>query len=281
MIFLFSHRERKIHSQSIYIWSPIIYRNIHKKYAGRGAAGWVARWWRALLAELVATALLVLLGVATMLSPGAPLTHPALAFGFVVLANIEAFGPASGAHMNPAVTLAAVLAGRLPAPAALAYVLAQLLGAVLGFAALMALAPGSFADASVVVGGTTPTAVGPLAAAAVEALLTGLLALLCCGLWTAEEEGKQDPTVSIKFGLTVAGLIYAGGPLTGASLNPARSFAPALLQHFTADHWVYWVGPLGGAALATLLHRFALRPPRAAPARPLPETLPLHDKPDC
>lgn len=110
----------------------------------RGAAAWARRWWRALLAELVATALLVLLGVATLLPPGAPLTHPALAFGFVVLANIEAFGPASGAHMNPAVSLAAALTGRLPPAAALAYALAQTLGAVLGFAGLMALVPAAF-----------------------------------------------------------------------------------------------------------------------------------------
>lgn len=91
----------------------------------RGAARWLARCWRALLAELVATALLVLLGVATLVAGPAPLTHPALAFGFVVLINAVAFGPVSGAHMNPAVTLAALLCGHIQWPLALAYALVQ------------------------------------------------------------------------------------------------------------------------------------------------------------
>ncbi|CAK1545038.1 unnamed protein product [Leptosia nina] len=241
-----------------------------------GVGAWIFRWWRALLSETVATALLIALGVATMLPANAPLSHPALAFGFVVMANIEAFGAASGAHMNPAVTLAAALDGRIEWIAAGAYALAQTLGATLGFAALMAISPQSFPT-----GGTAPGTVGPVAAAIVEALLTGALALLACGIWHAEDSGRVDPTASIKFGLTVAGLIYAGGPLTGASLNPARSFAPALLQGFTADHWVYWVGPLGGAAIATLVHRHLVRPSaaqRTPAAAVTAETLPLHDK---
>nr|XP_032514010.1 lens fiber major intrinsic protein-like isoform X1 [Danaus plexippus plexippus] len=245
-----------------------------------GVASFFRRWWRALLAELVATALLVLLGVASLLPVNgapAPLTHPALAFGFVVVANVEAFGPASGAHMNPAVTLAAVLDRRLSLLPAVCYVLVQLLGATLGFGLLMALTPETFVG-DVIVGGNAPGSVGPVAAAAVEALLTAVLALLCCGVWRAHEQGKEDPAVSIKFGLTIAGLIYAGGVMSSASLNPARSFAPAVLQGFRADHWVYWVGPLGGSALATLLHRHALRPSPTAPLAQ-PEELPLNDKP--
>ncbi|XP_041977412.1 aquaporin-like [Aricia agestis] len=253
--------------------------------ATKGVSGWVRRWWRAALAELVATALLVLLGVAALLPKDGrppPLAHPALAFGFVIVANVEAFGAASGAHMNPAVTLAALLDRRLPAAAAPLYVLAQLLGATLGFAALMALAPAAFAAgaAGAAVGGTAAGTVSPAAAAVVEALLTGVLVLLCCGLWAAHDAGARDPAAPVKLGLTVAGLIYAGGEMTGASLNPARSFAPALLQHFNSDHWVYWVGPLGGSALATLLHRYALRPPapRAPADARLTEALPLQDK---
>ncbi|XP_034840339.2 lens fiber major intrinsic protein-like isoform X1 [Maniola hyperantus] len=241
-----------------------------------GARGWARRWWRALLAELLATALLVLLGVASLLPAGdeaVPLAHPAWAFGFVVLLNVEAFGPASGAHMNPAVSLAALLTGRLPARAAAAYVLAQLAGALLGAGALALLAP-----AGVGAGVTLPGSVSPAAAALVEALLTGALALLCCALWAAHEAGRDDPALSVKFGLTIAGLVFAGGAMTGASLNPARSFAPALLQGSFQHHWVYWVGPLGGATLAALLHRHVLLPPAPRAARP--EDLPLHDKRD-
>ncbi|XP_047528215.1 aquaporin AQPAn.G-like [Vanessa atalanta] len=246
----------------------------------RGLAAWLRRWWRPLVAEVVATALLVLLGVAALLPVDGkhpPLTHPAFAFGLVVLANVEAFGPTSGAHMNPSVTLAALLDGRIGPVAAAAYVVAQIFGATLGFGALMALAPDAF-NSGLHVGGNAPGSVGVVAAAGVEALLTGVLALLCCAIWRAHDEGKQDPTVSIKFGLTIAGLVYAGGVMSSASLNPARSFGPALLLGFRSDHWVYWVGPLGGSALGTLLHRYVLRPSRAAPPRA--EDLPLHDKAD-
>ncbi|CAK1581417.1 unnamed protein product [Parnassius mnemosyne] len=174
--------------------------------------------------------------------------------------------------MNPAVTLAALAAGRLSGCVAAAYVLAQLAGALLGFGALLAMVP-----SAAHVGATHPAASVPApAAAALEALLTGLLALLACALWHAHDPARPDRTVSLKFGFTIAGLIYAGGPFTGASLNPARSFAPALYQGITSDHWVYWVGPLGGAALGALLHRLLLRP-RAPPRG---EALPLSDKHD-
>lgn len=171
------------------------------------------RWWRALVAELVATALLIVLGVASLLPVEGrepPLTHPALAFGLVVMANIEAFGAASGAHMNPAVSLAALLLGRLPAAATAAYVLAQLLGATLGFGLLMLLAPAAFAERAACVGGSAVGSVAPPAAAAVEALLTAALVLVCCAAWTKHDAGRPDPGASLKIGLTITAVVYAG-----------------------------------------------------------------------
>ncbi|XP_052750857.1 aquaporin-like [Galleria mellonella] len=250
---------------------------------GQGPAAWLRRWWRALLAEVVATLLLVLLGVASLIKlkpeQDVPLTNPALAFGFVVLMNIQAFGATSGAHMNPAVTLAAVLYGDMALATAAGYVAAQLAGALLGFGALYALLPAAALRGHA--GCTWPAAVTPLAAAAVEAALTGLLALLCCGLWRQHDPARPDHTAPIKFGLGVAGLVYAGGELSGASLNPARSLAPAIFHNFWQDHWVYWLGPLGGAALGTLLHRYVIAPPVAATradGNGVPERLPLQDK---
>lgn len=178
----------------------------------RGLAAWIRRWWRPLIAETVATALLVSLGVASLLPVGGkepPLTHAAFAFGIVVLANVEAFGPTSGAHMNPSVTLAALLDGRIGPVAAAAYVVAQSFGATIGFGLLMGLCPDAFA-AGGHVGGNAPGSVGAAAAAGVEALLTAVLALLCCAAWAAAERGARDPALSIKLGLTVAGLVYAG-----------------------------------------------------------------------
>ncbi|CAD0197070.1 unnamed protein product [Chrysodeixis includens] len=214
----------------------------------------------------------------TPLGPTAPpLAHPAMAFGFMVVANACAFGPVSGAHMNPAVTLAALLYGQLDALPALGYVLAQMLGATLGFGALQATSPS--AATLPPVGVTQPgPGVSALAAVLVEAVLTGTLALALCGVWATHDATRPDPSVPIKLGLVVAGLVYAGGYATGASINPARSFGPALLQGTWDYQWVYWVGPLGGAALATLAHRYVLLPR----ARRLPDrddvALPLNDK---
>ncbi|KAJ8725976.1 hypothetical protein PYW08_004159 [Mythimna loreyi] len=242
-----------------------------------GVAAWLRRWWRALLAELLATALLVWLGIAAMMpvlgKDKVMLAHPAMAFGFVVIGNACAFGPASGAHMNPAVTLAALLYGRLGALPALGYTLAQLLGAVLGFGALLTTTPSAAAAAPA--GCTLPApSVSALGAAAIEAALTAVLVLACCGLWRAHDDARPDPAAPIKLGLVVAGLVYAGGHATGASINPARSFAPALLHGHWDYQWVYWAGPLGGAALAALLHRFVLTPraPRAAAEHDIPLT---------
>lgn len=180
----------------------------------RGVMAWLRRWWRPLVAEVLATALLMLLGIAALLplpdGTHPPLTHPALAFGLVVLANIEIFGPTSGAHMNPAITLAALLYGKIPALAAAAYAIAQLLGATLGFGMLMLLSPKSFEEVAACMGGTRAGSVSPLAAAGTEALLTGVLVLVVCAAWSAHERAGPDPTVSIKVGLTLAGLIYAG-----------------------------------------------------------------------
>ncbi|XP_049695518.2 lens fiber major intrinsic protein [Helicoverpa armigera] len=246
----------------------------------RGVAAWLRRWWRALLAELLATALLVWLGVAAMMPVRGPgsvlLAHPAMAFGFVVVGNAVAFGPASGAHMNPAVTLAALLHGQLGAAPALGYALAQLLGGVLGFGALLGTTPAAAALAPT--GCTLPAPhVSALAAVALEAASTAVLALACCGVWSAAARGEHDPAAPIKLGLVVAGLVYAAGHATGASLNPARSFAPALLHSHWDYHWVYWAGPLGGAALGALLHRWVLTP-RSEPPRDV--DLPLRDKAD-
>ncbi|KAJ2953058.1 hypothetical protein O0L34_g7451 [Tuta absoluta] len=245
---------------------------------------WLSRWWRALVGEVVATALLMILGVGSMmpaLGPGEayPLTHPALGFGLVVTALVVAFGAVSGAHMNPAVTLAAVLYSQIPLLPALAYVMAQNVGAVIGFGTLMLVAP---MHGGVCPGATLPApGVGAPAAMLVEAVLTGTLALALGGVWAAHarDPARPDHSAPIKLGLTIAGLVYAGGKLTGASLNPARSFAPALLLGCWRAHWAYWLGPLLGAAAAAALHRWVLLPPApAADAAPGHEELPLRGK---
>ncbi|XP_075992921.1 aquaporin AQPAe.a-like [Anticarsia gemmatalis] len=237
---------------------------------GYDVISFASQWWRAFLAEVVSTALLLWLGCATLVPVGGPgsvmLTHPALGFGFIYLANICAFGSVSGAHMNPAVTLGAVLYGQLEPIPAVGYVLAQLVGATLGFSGMLATTPGDDMDN---VGLTLPAeGLAPGNAMVTELVMTSMLVLTVCGVWASPETTVTDVAAPIKIGLIVAGLVYAGSPATGASFNPARSFAPALIQGRWEHHWVYWVGPLLGAGLAAVLHRWVLTLPGSAAVAP-------------
>lgn len=87
-----------------------------------------------------------------------------------------------------------------------------------------------------------------------ETVATGILILLCCASWDPRNAKNSDST-GIKFGLTVATLSMSSGPYTGCSMNPARSFAPALWNNFWANHWVYWLGPIAGSILMTLAYK--------------------------
>ncbi|CAB3239357.1 unnamed protein product [Arctia plantaginis] len=223
---------------------------------GRGARRDGALW-RVALAELVGTALLVLLSCLAACAPGAaalPL-HRALAAGFVVTALVQTLDHISGAFFNPTVLLAAVLWGRVGGRRALALGGAQLAGAVLGAGALHALQPAAAASCV-----TRPAPGLPLhEAALIECVLGGCLALANCGAWDPRSAERRDswPT---RIGLTVAALSLVAGELTGASMNPARSFGPALWSGAWDHHWIYWVSPLSGSLMCTLVYIAAWRP---------------------
>jgi len=209
---------------------------------------------RALAAEGLGTFALVFFG------PGAAVVQAqtgalgqlgvAAVFGLTVTAVIAALAPISGAHINPAATFALALAGKFPRRRILPYVAAQLLGAVLAAFVLLAL----FGPKGNV-GATVPT--GSVAQAFVlETVLTFFLLV-----------------VALRSGLpSVVGGVVAleaamGGPITGASMNPARSFGPALASGLWTAHWLYWVAPLLGAALAVVANHIL------SPAEPV-ETQP-------
>lgn len=94
---------------------------------------------------------------------------------------------------------------------------------------------------------------------ATEALATGVLAFFACGSWDTRNAKNSDSLV-IKFGLCIATLCLAFIPHTGCSLNPARTFGPAVWNGFWTDHWVYWLGPIGGAIIAALIYRCLFSP---------------------
>lgn len=171
-----------------------------------------------------------------------------LAFGLAVFAVIEALGPVSGAHINPAVTIGFWWAGRFPAGRVPGYVLAQLFGAAAASGLLHLLFP------TVLDLGSTRPHLGLLPSLILEMVITFLLMLVILGVTTgAKEEGLF---AGLSIGATVATLALFAGPATGASMNPARSFGPALAGGQWEAGWLYWLGPVLGAMLAAPLCRF-------------------------
>lgn len=172
----------------------------------------------------------------------------ALAFGLVILAMVSATGHVSGAHVNPAVTLAFVVTRHFPARDAVWYVAAQALGAIAGALALLAVWPSAPAD----LGSTVPS-VGAGSALVYEAVLTAILMFTIIAV--ATDTRAVGAPAAIAIGAAVALGALVGGAVTGASMNPARSFGPALVSGTWTDFWVYLAGPATGATLGALAYQ--------------------------
>ncbi len=206
---------------------------------------------RALSAEFIGTFALVFFG------PGAAVVQAqtnalghwgvAVVFGLVVAVIVTALGPISGAHINPVATLALVLTRKFAARDAVPYVVAQLAGAVAAGFVLRAIfgLEGS-------IGATVPR--GSLGQAfALEVVLTLWLILVALR--------ASGPGAGALVGAVVGLEAMMGGPITGASMNPARSFGPAVAAGVWTAHWVYWVAPAVGALIAVGMHvLFEMRP---------------------
>jgi MIP family channel proteins len=213
-----------------------------------------------LVAEGVGTFLFFFVGAGSVVlndhagAGGPGLVGIALAHGLVLAVLVSALGAVSGAHFNPAVTAGVWLAGRMTPLRSGAYVLAQLVGALGAGLALRAVFPeASWAPSSI---GTPALGAGisPLAGIAIEAILTVVLLLAVFG--TAID--PRAPRIGgLAIGLAVAADILVGGPLTGAAMNPARWFGPAVASGAFDNWYVWWVGPLLGAAVAAGLFHFA------------------------
>ena len=170
----------------------------------------------------------------------------ALASGLVVAAMVYATGHISGAHINPAVTLGFALVRSISLRDAGAYWLAQMIGAIAA-AALLRLLLGKVG----IMGGHAIT-IDPAKAVGVEIALTFLLMFVIMAV--ATDKRAVGRAAGIAIGATVTFDILVGGPLTGGSMNPARTTGPALLAANWQDLWVYWVGPPIGAAIAAFLY---------------------------
>jgi aquaporin Z len=215
---------------------------------------------RKLVAEALGTYMLIFFGCASVVMTAYPggnwgVLGVSIAHGLALGTAITLTMAISGGHLNPAVTIAFAAMRRVAPATALAYVVAQLAGAVLGAATLKALVPGSTGSA-VMYG--TPAVSGTLSlatAVGVEALLTFFLMSAVYGSIVAHE---KPPVAGYAVGITLLFAIMAGGAFTGGALNPARAFGPALISGHWVAHVVYWIGPITGALAAAALWEFLL-----------------------
>ena len=185
----------------------------------------------------------------------------ALVFGLVIMVMVYATGHLSGAHINPAVTIAFTLTRHFPPADAAAYIVPQAVGASAAGLVLLAMWP----DRPAALGATVP-GVGAGTALAYEALLTAFLMFVIMAV--ATDTRAVGAAAAIAIGGTVGLDALLGGPVTGASMNPARSLGPALASGTWTDFWVYLAGPILGAAAGALAYQ-AVRGPQ--PTNPEPD----------
>ena len=219
---------------------------------------------RAPAAEFVGTALFVLVGAGSAVTNVAGALGAALANGIGLALVVTIMMPISGGHINPAVSFALWLGKQIDSLTLGKYVLAQLLGAIVGALFIKALFPASAARMTSL---GTPQVAGSMtfaSATALEALFTFFLVSAVYGTVVSSQAQR---VAGFAIGLVVVVCVLGGGVLTGAALNPARAFGPALVSWDWHAQAVYWIGPLLGAAAAAGLWRYLLLPPGATDLR--------------
>jgi aquaporin Z len=219
------------------------------------------------LAECFGTFTLVFIGVGSIVAGGFGGALPlgqigiGLSFGLAVTAMAYTIGPVSGAHLNPAVTLGVWLAGRMPAADVIPYIIAQVIGASLGAAFIYLAATGRAQGFDIAASGLGQNAWDPVegfgvgSAFLIEVLATFVFVTVILGV---THPAQTTVLAGLVIGLTLAILHFAFIPVSGNSLNPARSLGPALFVGGDAlsQVWLYIVGPLVGGAAAGVVARF-------------------------
>ncbi|NXQ43204.1 AQP5 protein, partial [Catharus fuscescens] len=215
---------------------------------------------RAVFVEFLSTLIFVFIGLGSALKwPSAlpSILQIALAFGLAIGTLVQAFGHISGAHINPAVTIAFFVGNQISLLRTLLYVVAQLVGAIAGAGILYGVTPANTRGNLAI--NAINTNVTPGQALVVEIILTFQLAACIFASTDNRRNGVGSPALSIGLSVTVGHLV--GIYFTGCSMNPARSFGPAVItRRFSSAHWVFWVGPILGACLASLLYFYILVP---------------------
>lgn len=212
--------------------------------------------WRPCLAELIGTFALCFIGAGAICTDAltggdVTLLGIAVAHGLVLSIAISATGHISGGHINPAVTCAFLATGRISGGKAAQYIVAQLVGATIaGFALRAIFTQDVWGKVNLGTPGLA-AGVGQGRGILIEAILTFFLVFAVFG---TAVHSKAPKIGGFGIGLTIAFDILMGGPLTGASMNPARTFGPGLAAGFWDGHIVYWIGPLLGGVVAGLVY---------------------------
>ena len=223
--------------------------------------------WRHFAAEFIGTFALVFVGSATiitspLLSQQAAVVNIALAHGLILSIMITATMRISG-HLNPAVTAAFVVTRRIEPMMAVVYWIAQFSGAIIAAYALKALYPDRIVSVTQLGGQSISMDIGLWQAVALEAIATFFLVF---AVWGTAVDPKAPRVGGFAIGLTLSAAIFSIGPLTGGSLNPARSFGPALVLQRFEGQAAYWIGPLVGGIVAGLLYERLFLPREIEPA---------------
>lgn len=220
-----------------------------------------ANWWKACIAEGIGTFALIFIGAGSVIvnhftNGGVGVMGIALAHGLTVAVVVSAIAHISGGHINPAVTIALLLTKRIETKLAAGYIPSQLLGAIVAGLALVALFPDASGEAVNLGATAVANGLNAFQGLVIEVILTFLLVFAVYG--TAIDARGPKSIAGFGIGLTVALGALTGGPLTGASMNPARTLGPAVAANFWANHWIYWVGPIVGAVSAALVYEYGL-----------------------
>lgn len=212
---------------------------------------------KALIAEFLGTFALIFIGAGAVCTSafggGAGLLGVALAHGTVLAVMVSSLGHISGAHFNPAVTIALLTAQRFDSRNVLPYIAAQMAGAVLAAYLLSLVIPEDTWRQAQLGAAQLAQGITVVQATTLEAILTFFLVIAVFGT-AVDPKGSWQIVAGFGIGTVLIFDILVGGPWTGAAMNPARAFGPALVSGTWANHAVYWIGPILGGVLAGALY---------------------------
>ena len=232
--------------------------------------------WQKYAAELLGTFVLVFGGTTAILAAGtsdARLVIIAFAFGLALLAGLYAFGEVSGGHYNPAVSLAMFLDGRLSSGDLVRYWVAQFAGGVLGSLVLL------IATSRLAVKATATVPDPQLGVGTAFLMEFVFTAIFVSVILQASVSGQFGGTALVAIPLSLVAVHLAAIPFSGASVNPARSFGPALVGNQWTDFWIYLIAPALGAVLAVVVHKYVRGGIAGRPEAPVAEVLQEPDRP--